>query len=56
METRPVWLSAPLVTAEEVVALVKVSSKALYWWATDDLLAAFREGRVVRFFGSFEIW
>lgn len=51
METRTVLLSTPLITAEEVATLLKVSPKSVYRWANDGLLPAFREGRLVRFLG-----
>jgi len=49
MEARTAWFSSPLVTAEEVAALLKVSPKSIYRWAKEGLLPAFREGRLVRF-------
>lgn len=49
METRTALLTSPLVTAEEVATLLKVSPKSIYRWAKDGLLPAFREGRLVRF-------
>jgi excisionase family DNA binding protein len=52
METEMALLSAPLITAEEVATLLKVSPKSIYRWAKDGLLPAFREGRLVRFLES----
>ncbi len=52
MEARAALLSSPLVTAEEVVTLLKVSPKSIYRWAKDGILPAFREGRLVRFLES----
>jgi len=52
MEARIALFSSPLVTAEEVAALLKVSPKIIYRWAKDGILPAFREGRLVRFLES----
>jgi excisionase family DNA binding protein len=52
MEARTQLLRSPLVTAEEVAALLKVSPKSIYRWAEDGILPAFREGRLVRFLES----
>ncbi len=52
MDTRMALLGSPLVTAEEVAALLKVSPKSIYRWAQDGILPAFREGRLVRFLES----
>jgi excisionase family DNA binding protein len=52
MEARTALLSSPLVTAEEVATLLKVSPKSIYRWAKDGILPAFREGRLVRFLES----
>jgi len=52
MEERTALLSSPLVTAEEVAALLKVSPKSIYRWARDGILPAFREGRLIRFVES----
>ncbi len=49
METGTWLLTKPLVTAEEVAALLKVSPKTIYRWAQEGVLPAFREGRLVRF-------
>jgi excisionase family DNA binding protein len=42
-------LTIPLVTAEEVAAVLKVSPKSVYRWAQQGRLPAFREGRLIRF-------
>jgi excisionase family DNA binding protein len=52
MEVGPALLDHPLVTAEEVAALLKVSPKSIYRWASEGRLPAFREGRLIRFLGS----
>jgi len=52
IETRKALLGTPLITAEEVAALLKVSPKSIYRWAKDALLPSFREGRLVRFLES----
>ncbi len=52
MEARTDLLSSPLVTAEEVATLLKVSPKSIYRWAKEGILPAFREGRLVRFLES----
>lgn len=41
-----------LVTAEEIAALLKVSPKSIYRWASEGRLPSFREGRLVRFLES----
>ncbi len=52
MESKTGLLSVPLVTADEVAALLKVSPKSIYRWAGEGLLPAFREGRLIRFLES----
>jgi len=52
METRTNFLNAPLVTAQQVAALLRVSPKTIYRWAQDGLLPASREGKLVRFLES----
>ncbi|MHB8730845.1 MAG: helix-turn-helix domain-containing protein [bacterium] len=52
METRATVLSTVLITAEEIAALLKVSPKSIYRWASEGRLPAFREGRLVRFLES----
>ncbi len=52
METRMALLSAPLITADEIATLLKVSPKSIYRWASEGRLPAFREGRLVRFLES----
>jgi excisionase family DNA binding protein len=52
MNARTDLLSAPLITAEEVAALLKVSPKSIYRWASEGVLPAFREGRLIRFLES----
>ena len=41
-----------LVTAEEIAAILKVSPKSVYRWASEGRLPAFRGGRLVRFLES----
>jgi excisionase family DNA binding protein len=45
-------LDNPLVTAEEIAAVLKVSPKSIYRWASEGRLPAFREGRLIRFLES----
>ncbi len=52
MEARTALLNNPLITAEEVAAVLKVSPKSIYRWASEGLLPAFREGRLIRFLES----
>jgi excisionase family DNA binding protein len=52
MQARTTLLDNPLVTAEEIAALLKVSPKSIYRWASEGRLPAFREGRLIRFLGS----
>jgi excisionase family DNA binding protein len=52
MDTKTVLLSTPLITAEEIAALLKVSPKSIYRWASEGRLPAFREGRLIRFLES----
>jgi excisionase family DNA binding protein len=52
MEVRTALLNHPLVTAEEVAAVLKVSPKSIYRWASEGRLPAFREGRLIRFLES----
>ncbi len=52
METRTALLDNPLVTAEEVAAVLRVSPKSIYRWASEGRLPAFREGRLIRFLES----
>jgi len=49
MEAKTVLLGKPLITAEEIAALLKVSPKSIYRWASEGRLPAFREGRLIRF-------
>ncbi len=52
METRATVLNTVLITAEEIAALLKVSPKSIYRWASEGRLPAFREGRLIRFLES----
>lgn len=52
MEARTALLDNPLITAEEIAALLKVSPKSIYRWASEGRLPAFREGRLIRFLES----
>ncbi len=52
MEARTALLGTPLITAEEIAALLKVSPKSIYRWASEGRLPAFREGRLIRFLES----
>jgi excisionase family DNA binding protein len=45
-------MDKPLITAEEMAAFLKVSTKSIYRWASEGRLPAFREGRLIRFLGS----
>jgi excisionase family DNA binding protein len=49
MEAKIALLSTPLITAEEIADLLKVSPKSIYRWASEGRLPAFREGRLIRF-------
>jgi excisionase family DNA binding protein len=52
METKTALFNTSLVTAEEIAALLKVSAKSIYRWASEGRLPAFREGRLIRFLES----
>jgi excisionase family DNA binding protein len=52
MEAKMALLGTPLITAEEIAALLKVSPKSIYRWASEGRLPAFREGRLIRFLES----
>lgn len=52
MEAKTALLSITLITADEIAALLKVSPKSIYRWASEGRLPAFREGRLVRFLES----
>jgi excisionase family DNA binding protein len=52
MEARAAILTTVLVTAEEIAAILKVSPKSIYRWASEGRLPAFREGRLIRFLES----
>ena len=52
MEARTALLDNPLITAEEIAAVLKVSPKSIYRWASEGRLRAFREGRLIRFLES----
>jgi excisionase family DNA binding protein len=52
MEARTTLLGNAFITAEEIAALLKVSPKSIYRWASEGRLPAFREGRLVRFLES----
>ena len=52
MEMRTALLNNSLVTAEEVAAVLEVSPKSIYRWASEGRLPAFREGRLIRFLES----
>jgi len=52
MEAKTGLLGTSIVTAEEIAALLKVSPKSIYRWASEGRLPAFREGRLVRFLES----
>ena len=52
MEAKIALLSTPLITAEEIADLLKVSPKSIYRWASEGRLPAFREGRLIRFLES----
>ena len=52
METKTALLSTPLITAEQIAELLKVSPKSIYRWASEGRLPAFREGRLIRFLES----
>lgn len=41
-----------LITADEVAALINISPKSIYRWASEGRLPSFREGRVIRFLAS----
>ena len=44
--------SEQLITADEVAALINISPKSIYRWASEGRLPSFREGRVIRFLAS----
>ena len=52
MQAKIALLDNPLVTAEEIAAVLKVSPKSIYRWASEGRLPAFREGRLIRFLES----
>ncbi len=52
MDMRMCRFATALVTAEEIAALLKVSPKSIYRWASEGRLPAFREGRLIRFLES----
>lgn len=41
-----------LITADQVAALISISPKSIYRWASEGRLPSFREGRVIRFLAS----